>query len=81
MRTVSATPHHARWRPRLGAMLEVGAAIRRLVARLVTGGDHQPNRRRAGSSDDLAEPAAARAPIGDSWSASRTAPSGPDPTS
>lgn len=37
MRTASTTPHHAGWRPRLGAILEAGAAIRTLVARLVIG--------------------------------------------
>lgn len=42
MRFVSTIPHHARWRSRLGAILEAGAAIRTLVARLVTGGDHPP---------------------------------------
>ena len=40
MRTVSTTPHHARWRPLLGAILEAGAAIRTRMARLVSGGDH-----------------------------------------
>jgi hypothetical protein len=45
MRIASSKPHHARWRPRLGAILDAGAAIRTLVARLVTGGDHQPNPR------------------------------------
>ena len=44
MRIASSKPHHARWRPRLGAILDAGAAIRTLVARLVTGG-HQPNTR------------------------------------
>jgi hypothetical protein len=36
MRSVSTTSHHARWRSWLGAILEAGAAIRTLVARLVT---------------------------------------------
>ena len=39
MRTTGRPHHHARWRPRLGAILEAGAALRTLVARLVTGGD------------------------------------------
>jgi hypothetical protein len=42
MRIVSTISHHTRWRSRLGAILEAGAAIRTLVARLVTGGDHPP---------------------------------------
>lgn len=40
MRTASTTRHHARWRPRLDAILEAGAAIRTRMARLVSGGDH-----------------------------------------
>lgn len=43
MRTASMNPHHARWRPRLGAVLEAGAAVRTLLARLVTGGDREPD--------------------------------------
>lgn len=42
MRIVSTIPHQTRWRSRLGAILEAGAAIRTLVARLVTGGDKPP---------------------------------------
>jgi hypothetical protein len=43
MRTTDTALHHARWRPRLGAILEAGAAVRTLVARLVTGGDRPPD--------------------------------------
>ena len=43
MRTTSATRHHVRWRPRLGAILEAGAAIRTRMARLVSTGDHPVN--------------------------------------
>jgi hypothetical protein len=38
MRTMGMVSHHARWRPPLGAILEVGAAVRTLVARLITAG-------------------------------------------
>jgi hypothetical protein len=36
MHTAGTAGHRARWRPRLGAVLEAGAAVRTLVARLVT---------------------------------------------
>jgi len=35
----AGTAGHARWWPGRGAFLEAGAAIRTLVARLVTGGE------------------------------------------
>ena len=44
MRTTGVAGHHVRWRPRLGAILEAGAAVRTLVARLVTGGDQPAHR-------------------------------------
>src|SRR4051812_27365983 len=37
MHTAGTAGHHTRWRPRRGAFLEAGAAVRTLVARLVTG--------------------------------------------
>jgi hypothetical protein len=37
MHPAGTAGHHARWRPGCGAFLEAGAAIRTLVARLVTG--------------------------------------------
>jgi hypothetical protein len=37
MHTAGTTGQHARWCPSCGAFLEAGAAIRTLVARLVTG--------------------------------------------
>jgi hypothetical protein len=37
MHTAGWAGHRAGWRPRRGAILEAGAAIRTLVARLVTG--------------------------------------------
>lgn len=36
MHTAGTAGHHARWGPGRGAFLEAGAAIRTLVARLVT---------------------------------------------
>ena len=56
MRIASSKPHHARWRPRLGAILDAGAAIRTLVARLVTGG---PSAEHSG-----ADPSGDRAEVG-----------------
>lgn len=37
MHTVGTAGHHAGWPTRLGATLEAAAAVRMLVARLVTG--------------------------------------------
>lgn len=51
MRKAGTALHHARWRPRRGAILEAGAAVRTLVARLVTGGDPQPHPNRTRRSN------------------------------
>jgi len=49
MRSVSIARHPRRWRPRLRAVLEAGAAVRTLVARLIitlSGAGHGATHRR-----------------------------------